>query len=74
MTPRREHVVKKCRRCGKAFSQLLKPSPYKVAAGSDAYVLHSYCENCRNHIRARARLCDPRYAGVGGHGDLFHEN
>ena len=73
MPHRRERVVKKCRRCGEAFEQLLKPSPYKIAAGSDAYVLHSYCESCRKTTRARARDCDPRYAGVGGHGDLFHE-
>jgi hypothetical protein len=36
-------------------------------------VEHSYCESCRWKMKRAARACDPRYSGVGGHGDILAE-
>lgn len=63
-----ELVVRKCRRCGKEFEQRLRPKLNTISASAEGYVLHSYCEHCRSVNRERFRACDPRYAGVGGHG------
>ncbi len=64
-------VVRKCRGCRKEFEQTVRPRIYKMSAAEDAYVLHSYCERCRQKIKRRYRECDPRYSGVGGHGDVL---
>jgi hypothetical protein len=42
-----------------------------IASGSEAYVLHSFCPSCRWQNTRAARECDPRYAGVGGHGNVL---
>ena len=55
-------IVKKCRRCGHTFEEK-RLSPIKVQASNESYVEHRYC----------ARACDPRYVGVGGHGDILAE-
>lgn len=64
-------VVKKCRRCGKVFVQTARPSRNKIDSAPDAYVLRSYCESCAWEMKRTAHLCDPRYVGVGGHGDFY---
>ncbi len=64
-------VVRKCRRCRKVFEQNERPGLYKISAAEEAYVQHSYCEKCRKKIKRSYRACDPRYAGVGGHGDYL---
>ena len=48
-------------------------SPIKVQASNESYVEHRYCESCRWKMKRAARACDPRYAGVGGHGDILAE-
>ena len=63
-------VVKKCRRCGRTFEEA-RLSPYKVQGSDDGYVEHRYCPSCRWKQRRAARACDPRYAEVGGHGDVL---
>ena len=63
-------IVKKCRRCGRTFEDA-RLSPYKVQGSDDGYVEHRYCPSCRWKQRRAARACDPRYAGVGGHGDIL---
>ena len=64
-------IVKKCRRCGRPFEQAARPSLYKISANSDTYVLRSYCKSCEWVMKRAARACDPRYSGVGGHGDVL---
>lgn len=64
-------IVKKCRRCGKMFEQEARPSLYAISAASDGYVLRSYCKSCAWVMKRAARACDPRYAEVGGHGDVL---
>ena len=66
-------IVKKCRRCGKMFEQEARPSLYAISAASDGYVLRSYCKSCAWVMKRAARACDPRYSGVGGHGDILAE-
>ena len=66
-----ERIVRKFRRCGKEFEQMLRPKLNTISASSDGYVLHSFCERCRNDNRRHYHECDPRYAGVGGHGDVL---
>jgi hypothetical protein len=63
-------IVKKCRRCGRTFEEA-RLSPYKVLGSDDGYVEHRYCPSCRWKQRRAARACDPRYSGVGGHGDIL---
>ena len=63
-------IVKKCRRCGRTFEEA-RLSPYKVQGSDDGYVEHRYCPSCRWKQRRAARACDPRYTGVGGHGDIL---
>lgn len=63
-------IVKKCRRCGRTFEEA-RLSPYKVQGSDDGYVEHRYCPSCRWKQRRAARACDPRYSGVGGHGDVL---
>ena len=65
-------IVKKCRRCGRTFEEA-RLSPYKVLGSDDGYVEHRYCPSCRWKQRRAARACDPRYSGVGGHGDILAE-
>ncbi|MBQ6339029.1 MAG: hypothetical protein IJI36_07795 [Kiritimatiellae bacterium] len=62
--------MKKCSRCGRTFEEA-RLSPYKVQGSDDGYVEHRYCPSCRWKQRRAARLCDPRYVGVGGHGDIL---
>ena len=62
--------VRKCRRCGMVFEEKhLKP--YKMPTSDEGYVEHRYCPSCRWAQKRAARLCDPRYVGVGGHGDVL---
>lgn len=65
-------IVKKCRRCGKVFEE--KPmKPYRMPTSDEGYMEHRYCPSCRWAQKRAARLCDPRYVGVGGHGDILAE-
>ena len=64
-------LVRRCRRCGEEFVQDKRPSLVKISASSDAYVLRSYCPSCTWKMKRAARACDPRYSGVGGHGDIL---
>lgn len=64
-------IVRKCRKCGQPFEQTARPHLYKVSASSSPYVMRSYCPPCTSLISRAARLCDPRYVGVGGHGDVL---
>ncbi|MBR4651843.1 MAG: hypothetical protein IKO72_00650 [Kiritimatiellae bacterium] len=66
-----EKVVKRCRRCGTVFAQTARPRIYKISATAEAYTLFSYCYRCRRQMSRAARACDPRYTGVGGHGDIL---
>lgn len=62
--------VRTCRRCGRVFEE--KPlKPYRMPTSAEGYVEHRYCPRCRWAQKRAARLCDPRYAGVGGHGDIL---
>lgn len=63
-------IEKKCRRCGRVFEE--KPlKPYRMPTSDEGYVEHRFCPRCRGAQRRAARLFDPRYAGVGGHGDIL---
>ena len=66
-----DKIVRRCRRCGEKFAQRAKPSMNQISAGSEAYVLHSFCPSCRWQNARAARECDPRFADVGGHGDVL---
>lgn len=66
----REIVVRRCRRCGVKFMQYAKPKKGRASTGSSAYILHSYCPACRWRNRRAFHMCDPRFAGIGGHGVL----
>ena len=58
-------VVKRCRRCGRSFSQ---PAAISFVNFNGGFYDHSYCQKCRDLIRGRSRMCDlPRYTGVSGH-------
>ena len=57
-------VVKRCRKCGRTFSQPASVSPPNYNGG---FYDHSYCQKCRDLIRDRSRMCAPRYTGVSGH-------
>ena len=63
-------IVKRCRRCGRTFEEK-RLSLTKVANASEGYVEHRYCPSCRWKQRRAAQACDPRYTGVGGHGDIL---
>ena len=63
-------IVKRCRRCGRTFEEK-RLSLTKVANASEGYVEHRYCPSCRWKQRRAAQACDPRYVGVGGHGDVL---
>ena len=65
-------IVKKCRRCGREFEEK-RLSPIKVQASNESYVEHRYCPSCSWKMKRAARACDPRYSGVGGHGDILAE-
>ena len=65
-------IVKKCRRCGHTFEEK-RLSPIKVQASNESYVEHRYCPSCSWKMKRAARACDPRYSGVGGHGDILAE-
>jgi len=69
-----EKIVRKCRRCGRAFEQWKRPKMGTISASANAYVLHSYCERCRSANRSAARGVDPRYACIGGHGVALPES
>ena len=61
-------VVKRCRRCGKTFTE--KPIPsYRVPTNSALYS-HRYCPSCTWDLRRAEKACDPRYSGIGGHGAI----
>jgi len=61
--------TKRCRRCGRTFEE--KPMPKTSASASnEAYIDHRFCPSCTWQMKRAARLCDPRYAGVGGHGAI----
>lgn len=65
-------IVKKCRRCGHTFEE--KPmKPYRMPTSDEGYVEHRYCPSCSWEMKRAARACDPRYSGVGGHGDILAE-
>ena len=65
---RGEHRI--CRRCGNVFEErYLKP--HKIPTSDEGFVEHRYCPSCRWAQKRAARLCDPRYVGVGGHGDVL---
>lgn len=66
-----DKIVRRCRRCGRVFEQRAKPSLNSISSGSEAYVLHSFCPSCRWQNTRAARECDPRYSGVGGHGNVL---
>lgn len=65
-----EIIVRRCRRCGREFSQRVKPRVGVVSIASDAYVLRSYCPRCTWMQARAARECDPRWVTVGGHGEI----
>lgn len=63
-------VVKRCRRCGRTFEE--RPLSVKTISASNApYYSHSYCPSCTWAMKRAMRSCDPRYVGVGGHGDVL---
>ena len=63
-------IEKKCRRCGNVFKErYLKP--HKMPTSDEGFVEHRYCPSCRWVMKRAARACDPRYSGVGGHGDIL---
>ena len=63
-------IVKKCRRCGKVFEDK-RLRPYKMPNSDEGFVEHRYCPSCSWKMKRAARACDPRYVGVGGHGDVL---
>lgn len=63
-------VVKKCRRCGRTFVERPMPST-TISAANAPYFSHRYCPSCTWAMQRAARTCDPRYVGVGGHGDVL---
>ena len=63
-------VMKKCRRCGRTFEE--RPISNTTISASDAtYFSHRYCPSCTWAMKRVARICDPRYASVGGHSDIL---
>ena len=63
-------VVKKCHRCGRTFVE--RPMSVKTISASNApYYSHRYCPSCTWAMKRAMRSCDPRYVGVGGHGDIL---
>ncbi len=63
-------IEKKCRRCWKVCEErYLKP--HKIPTSDEGFVGHRYCPSCRGAQRRAVRACDPRYVGVGGHGDVL---
>ena len=61
--------VKRCHRCGKMFEDRQLPK-VTASVSSEAYIDHRYCPSCSWTMKRAAHACDPRYAGVGGHGGL----
>ena len=63
-------VVKRCRRCGRTFEE--RPMSVKtISASNSLYYSHRYCPSCTWAMKRAMRSCDPRYVGVGGHGDVL---
>ena len=62
-------VVKKCRRCGRTFVE--RPMPKRTCSSLSALYSHRYCPSCTWAMKRAMRSCDPRFAGVGGHGDIL---
>lgn len=63
-------VVKKCRRCGRTFEE--RPMSVKtISASNSPYYSHRYCPSCTWAMKRAMLSCDPRYVGVGGHGDVL---
>ena len=53
-----------CRRCKRPFTQAVGVSLYN---GNGGFINHRYCQRCRDLMKDRARMCDPRYCEIGGH-------
>ena len=70
LTATRKHkpAVKKCRRCGRTFAE--KPLRANRVPPTSALFSHSYCPSCTWAMKRAASACDPRFAGVGGHGEI----
>lgn len=62
-------VVKKCHRCGRTFVE--RPMPKRTCSSLSALYSHRYCPSCTWAMKRAMRSCDPRYVGVGGHGDVL---
>lgn len=62
-------VVKRCRRCGRSFVE--RPMPKRTCSSLSALYSHRYCPSCTWAMKRAMRSCDPRYVGVGGHGDVL---
>lgn len=62
-------VVKKCHRCGRTFVE--RPMPKRTCSSLSALYSHRYCPSCTWAMKRAARICDPRYASVGGHSDIL---
>lgn len=63
-------VVKRCRRCGRTFEE--RPMSVKtISASNSPYYSHRYCPSCTWAMKRAMLSCDPRYVGVGGHGDIL---
>ena len=62
--------VKKCHRCGRTFEERPMPTT-TISAANAPYFSHRYCPSCTWAMKRAARSCDPRYSGVGGHGDIL---
>ncbi len=63
-------VVKRCHRCGRTFEE--RPmSRNGISVSPSYYFTHRYCQSCTWAMKRAMRSCDPRYVGVGGHGDVL---
>ena len=62
-------VVKKCHRCGRTFVE--RPMPKRTCSSLSALYSHRYCPSCTWAMKRAMLSCDPRYVGVGGHGDVL---
>ena len=62
-------VVKRCHRCGRTFVE--RPMPKRTCSSLSAFYSHRYCPSCTWAMKRAMRSCDPRYVGVGGHGDVL---
>lgn len=42
-----------------------------ISVSPSYYFTHRYCPSCTWAMKRAMRSCDPRYVGVGGHGDVL---